>query len=77
VKLVGVDLVPGCDLDDSTKIHDRYCVGDVPHHSQVVGYEDIAEAKLALKRNQKIQDLGLNGHVQGGNRLVSYYQLGI
>ena len=42
-----------------------------------MGDEDVGKLILFLQLIQKLQNLGLNGHVQGRNRLVADNQLGI
>ena len=41
------------------------------HDGQVVGDEQISGSVLLLQVLQQVQDLGLDGNVQGGNRLVA------
>ena len=47
------------------------------HHGQVVGDEHVGQALVLLQVLQQVQDLGLNGHVQSGNRLVAHDELGV
>ena len=57
-------------LDEPAAVHDRdpvRHVGDDPH---VVGDEDDAEPLLTAEIPDEIEDLGLNGDVEGGRRLV-------
>ena len=60
-----------------SEIHDSDTVGDVLHHRQVMGYEQVCESKLVLKVFQKVDDLSLNGNIKRGDRLVTYYEFGI
>lgn len=51
-------------LDNLAQIHDGDMVAYMPDHRQVVGDEDIGEAKLLLQVLQEIEDLSLNGHIE-------------
>ena len=39
--------------------------------------EQVAKAKAILEVVQEVQDLGLNAHVEGGDRLVTDKELGL
>ena len=67
---VVVDLIGGADLHDVTCVHDGHPVGDVGHHAQIVGDEDDGQVVLDLHLLEQLQDLGLNGHIQCGGRLI-------
>ena len=48
----GVDLA---DLDDPPEVHHRHPVGDVPHHRQVVGDEQVADSPSSvLSRSSRL-----------------------
>ena len=49
---------------------------DVPDHRQVVRDEHVGQAELVLQVLQQVDDLGLDRHVQRGDRLVGDDQLG-
>ena len=49
---------------------------DVPHHRQVVRDEQVGQAELALQVVEQVDDLGLDRHVERGDRLVGDDQLG-
>ena len=59
------------------RVHHRHPVGDVAHQGQVVGDEQVGEAPLGLQVEQQVDDLGLDGHVEGRHRLVAHHQPGI
>ena len=61
---VGIQLWTGRLFDDLTQIHDRYPVGDITHHGQVVGDQQITRAVLAAKRSEQSYDLSLHRDVQ-------------
>src|ERR1051325_6012831 len=59
------------DFDDAPGIHDRDARCDVLDDAEVVADEEIARAELSLKLHQQVQDLGLDGDIEGGRRLVA------
>ena len=58
-------------LDHLAQVHDGNAVGNVPHHQQVMGDEQIGQAQLFLQVMEHVDDLCLDRNVQGGNRLVT------
>ena len=52
-------------LDDVARVHDGHPIGDLGHHPEIVGDEEERHAPLALQRLQQLQDLRLEGDVQG------------
>ena len=77
VQGIGKQLLGGRFFHDLAQVHDGDIIGEVVDHSQVVGDEDIGEPQLFLKLLQQIQDLGLNGDIQGRDRLVADDELGL
>src|SRR3954447_3495198 len=67
---VGEDVVDRPPLDDPPGVHDRHVVGHLVDHAEVVGDEHQAHPRLPLEVLQQVHDLGLDGRVQGGGRLV-------
>jgi hypothetical protein len=63
-------LLAGRFLGDPSQVHDEHPVAQELHRSQVVGDEKAAEAHVPLQVQQQVDDRRLNGHIQGGNRLV-------
>ena len=57
-------------LDDAPGIHHHHLVAHLGNHAEIVGDEQQGHAQLALEAAQEIQDLGLDGDVEGGGRLV-------
>ena len=49
VQRVMVDQLRGPNFNDVTEIHHSNAVGDVAHHGQVVGDEDVGEAEFVLQ----------------------------
>ncbi len=73
----GKDVLRRAVLHDLPRVHDRNLVRDVGHHAQIVGNHDEGGAVCLLNVLDKVQDLGLNGHVQGRGGLVRNQQLRI
>jgi hypothetical protein len=71
VARVGEQRAPVRELDDSAKVHHRDARGDVLHHRQVVGDEDIGEAEAPLQVLQQVDDLRLDRDVERRHRLVA------
>ena len=46
------------------------------HHRQVMADEDIGHVQLLLELGHQIDNLGLDGHVQGGDNLVADDEFG-
>src|SRR5205814_8491674 len=59
------------DLHDLAQVHDRDPVRDVLDDGQVVGDEQVGQLELRLQVFQQVDDLGLDGDVEGGDRLVA------
>ena len=75
VEGMGKELVGSGLLDQVPEVHHSHPVGHVAHHRHVVGDEEIAETALLLKIQQQADDLGADGDVQRGDRLVADDQL--
>ena len=65
-----VDLVAGADLDDLAEVHHGDTVGDVAHHRQVVGDEQVGQPELVLQLLEEVDDAGLDADVERRHRLV-------
>ena len=65
------------DLAELAQVHDGDAVAHVLHHGQVVSDEHHGQPEGCLEVGQQVQDLGLDGHVEGGDRLVADQQLGL
>src|SRR5438445_4169400 len=62
-------------LDDLSEVHHGHPLGDVVDHREVVRDEQVREAELALEVLQQVQDLGLDGDVEGARRFVEDHEL--
>ena len=60
----------GRGLGHLTGIHDQHRITGFGDDPQIVGDEDYRHARFLLKLADDLQNLGLNGHVQGRGRLV-------
>ncbi len=67
---VVVDGVGLADLNRLAGVHDQHPVGHPGHHPEVVGDQHDRRRGALLHAPQGVQDLRLDGHVQGGGRLV-------
>ena len=57
-------------LDDFPLIHHSDVIRNVADHREVVGDEDHGEAEFSAQLAQQVEDLGLDGDVEGGDRFV-------
>ena len=64
-------------LHQLAQVHHRDLIGEELHHRQVMGDKEIGQVELRLQILQQVQDLGLDGHVQRGHRLVADDELGL
>ena len=74
---MGEKLLGGRLLHQMAQIHHAHAVGDVAHHAHVVSDEQVGQPALILQILQQVDDLGLYGHIQGGNGLVAHHHLGV
>ena len=72
-----VDVVDGADFDDLSEIHDQHAVGDILHHIQIMGDEDIRESQLPLQIQEQVENLRLDRFVERGNRFIEDQQPGL
>ena len=70
-------LVGHADLDDLSGVHDRHPVCHVGHNAQIMSDVDDGHPALFLQASDQVQDLGLNGHIQGGGGLIADQDLRI
>ena len=65
------------ELHDLAEVHHRDLLGDVLHHREVVGDEEIGEPPLLLQVHEQVQDLRLHRDVERGDRLVTHEERGL
>ena len=68
---VAEDVLRSAILHQIAQIHNAHRVGDVLHHGQIVADEQVRQVVLLLDLLEQVDDLGLNGHVQRGHRLIA------
>src|SRR5215469_479716 len=66
--VVEVDAVPN--FHDLAQIHHCHALGDVAYHAEVMGNEEVGEAKLALEPLHQVDDLRADGDVERAYWLV-------
>ena len=71
------ELVGLRELHHLAEVHHRDPVTQVVHDAQVMGDEEIREVELVAQVLQQVDDLGLNGDVECGDRLVADDELRI
>ena len=64
------------ELDDVSEIHHRDSVGDVLHHREVVGHEQVGDSELVLKIGEEVDRLRLDRHIERRDGLVADDQVG-
>ncbi len=64
------NVVTLAELDNAAEVHHRYSIAEMAHHRQVMGDEKVGEPQIILQIAQQVDDLRLDRHVQGGDRLV-------
>jgi len=64
-------------LDDHAEIHDGDPIRDMADDAEIVCDEHVGEPELVLEVVQEVDDLGLDGYVERGHRLVCDDQPGI
>ena len=69
-------LVHGRLLDGVPGVHDHHAIGQLGHQAQVVRDQHQRGVELAQRIAEHFEDLGLDGHVEGGGRLVRDQQAG-
>ena len=72
-----VEPVAGRQFDDLAEVHHGHPVGDVADHAEVVGNEQVGEPEPLLQILEKVDDLGLDRHVERGDRFVADDELGL
>ena len=57
------------------QVHNRSAVRDMPHHAQVMGDKQIRQPKLLLQLFEQVDNLGLDGDIQGRDGLITNDQI--
>ena len=61
-------------LNDISKIHDANTIGNITNDGQVVRDEHVGQVLFLTQLLQKVDDLGLNGHIQSGNAFITNHK---
>ena len=59
------------DFYNLAQVHDGNAGADVTHYGQIVGDKEIGQPESHLQVLDQVNDLRLNGNVQGGDRLIT------
>ena len=70
VNHVGEQLCGGRFLDQLPAQQNAHAVAQIAHHRKIMCDEQKRKAVLRLQMAEQVDDLCLNGHIQGANRLV-------
>ena len=63
------------DLDQVAQVHNADAVRNMADNSQVMRHKNVGKAQFFLQVSKQVDDLRLDGNVQGRNRLVADDQL--
>ena len=74
---VGEDILGVAGLDDLALRHHADALGHPPHDAEIVGDEQHRHAGLGLEITEELENLGLDGDVEGGGGLVGDEQVGL
>ena len=69
------DIGRGGQFAQGAQVHDRHPGADMLHHRKIVGDEQIGQAALLLGVHEQVEDLGLDGNVQGRHGFVGHHEL--
>ena len=72
-----VEFFGGAHFDDLAEIHDGEAVADVFDDGEVVGNEEVGEFHFLLEVHEEIEDLALDGDVEGGDGFVADDEFGL
>jgi len=59
------------DFDNAAEMHHRDAIGDMLHHGEVVGNENVGQAKPVLQIAQQVEHLRADRDIERGYRLVA------
>ena len=70
-----VDFIRTRQLHHLAQVHHGDAIGNMAHHQQIVGNEQVGQIQLILQVVKHIDDLRLNGHVQRRYRFIANDEL--
>jgi len=62
-------------FNDMPRVHHRNVIGHARHHAEVMGDQQDGHSRIFLQLLQQLQDLGLDGDIQGGSGFIGDEQL--
>lgn len=68
-------VLDGASIDLAAVVQHAHGVGNLPHHGQVMGDEQIGQAQFALQALEQRENLRLHSHVQRRDRFVKDHHL--
>ena len=63
------------EFHDTAEIEHHHPVTQIFHHREVVRNEQHRQAEALLQAAQQVDDLGLDGHVERGDRFIGHQHL--
>ena len=75
--ILGKQSLGGNPLHNLAAVHNHHIIRHLVDHAQVMGDEHDGRTVFLLQGVHQVQNLGLNGHVQGGGGLIGNQQLGL
>jgi len=64
-------LVAVSELDDTAEIHDGDALAKMPHDRQIMRDKEIGQVELVAEILEQIDDLRLDRHIEGRDRLIA------
>ena len=58
-------------------VHHQHAIAHSGHYAQIVGNEQHGRAEIPPQGAQQVQDLGLDGHIQGRGGLIENQHIGL
>jgi hypothetical protein len=71
------DVAKTSGFDHLSDIHDHHASGDVSHHTEVMGYEEVCKRESVLEVSEKVDHLSPNRNIKRGHRFITNHDGGI
>ena len=72
-----IDRFPGAKLHNVSQIHYHDAVAEMLDNPQIMGNEHIRQVEFLFDVLHQVDDLSLNGHVQGADRFIADHKFRI
>ena len=72
-----VDIDRCAGFDDPTSLHDDHVVRHIGNNPHVVGNQNDSRTQAFIERPEKVEDFGLNRHIERSSRLVGDEDFGV